>query len=187
MSNTVCSASGLVEDHFREAYQVRQKERDEALTDLGVTPQSTKATPKSRLAQMRKVVCLEEMKSTMEKRARLMLLANVIGSYGSVRSGLMLWHHFAVDVSKYCLAQTLPPGNDSDVCIDLNLFSHHGTASNYISYLRFGCLMADVPKSHRDTDKLRRTLAGLGKLHGGPLRVKLLLQQAHVMGLIAFF
>ena len=61
-------------------------------------------------------------------------------SLASVASGLKCWHHFASGVLSYPSNGTLPPRSCRDVCLYVGIFCNSGTAANYISYLRFGCV-----------------------------------------------
>ena len=72
-------------------------------------------------------------------RARHITLFRNAGSLPSFRSGVRLWHKFAVLVLQYSEDLSAPPRSSRDVLYWLGCFAHQGTAMNYLSYLKNFC------------------------------------------------
>ena len=61
----------------------------------------------------------------------------------STRSGLRLWHDFAMDLLDYDPGCTLPPKRGAHVVKYVYWFHNHGTCARYITFLRWACANKD--------------------------------------------
>ena len=77
-------------------------------------------------------------------RARYVTLSRNSGSLASLRSGVRQWHVFAVSVLHYKVDLSAPPRSSEHVLCWLSCFAHHGTAMNYLGYLKNFCEIEDV-------------------------------------------
>ena len=118
---------------------------------------------------------IDETMELLLDRSDLLRTFQVKKSLASVSSGLKCWHHFAAGVLSYPSNGTLPPRLCRDVCLYVGIFCNSGTAANYISYLRFGCVSNGYDISWWDLPPLKMTLKGLTKAtiehFVGPMRV----------------
>ena len=81
----------------------------------------------------------KEVLEACAERARHITLFRNQGSLASLRSGIRLWHNFAVMVLQYNEDFSAPPRSSKDVLCWLGCFAHHGTAMNYLGYLKNFC------------------------------------------------
>jgi len=127
------------------------------------------------------------VKEVMKQRGDLLKLAV---NQGSLLAVTRLWHRFATGILCYPPEGSLPPRCPLDAVLFLNLFSNHGTASKYISYLIFVCIFASVSTAWKK-EEVKMALKGLGKCHsnggGGPSRVNFLLHQQMLRMLVVFY
>ena len=72
-------------------------------------------------------------------RARYVFLSRSSSSLASLRSGVRQWHVFAVSVLHYKVDLSAPPRSSEHVLCWLSCFTHHGTAMNYLGYLKNFC------------------------------------------------
>ena len=111
--------------------------------------------------------------------ASMLRTQQVKKSLASVASGLKCWHHFASGVLSHPNTGTLPPRSCRDVCLYVGIFCNSGTAANYVSYLRFGCVSNGYNILWWDLPPLKMTLKGLTKAtiehFVGPTRIYVLL------------
>ena len=80
----------------------------------------------------------------------------------SVRSGLLAWHGFAVDVLGYDPELTLPPLHDGHVLRFISIFRCGATAANYVGYIRWGCIRLRLSTAWK-TETVCLALAGAKK------------------------
>ena len=80
----------------------------------------------------------EVVEATLERARHITLFRNA-GSLASLRSGVRLWHRFAVMVLQYDENLSAPPRSSRDVLSWSGCFAHHGTAMNYLGYLKNFC------------------------------------------------
>ena len=73
------------------------------------------------------------------ERARFIQLSRNAGSLDSLRSGIRIWHFFATSMLNYKEHLSAPPRSSEHVLLWLNCFGQHGTALNYLQYLRNFC------------------------------------------------
>ena len=109
-------------------------------------------------------------------------------SLPSVASGLRLWHQFAVQHLRYSAEATLPPRSTSDVLHLVALFKNPGTATNYVSYVRWACALSQL-SMERFGGQVQMALKGLKKQREesltGHLRVSTLLTEDRVAQLVS--
>ena len=89
-------------------------------------------------------------------------VSSQLRSLPSVASGLRLWHEFAASLLRYAPEHTLPPQSSTDVVKFITLFRNAGTAANYISYIKWACVLNGL-SVHWYTGQVTMALKGLKK------------------------
>ena len=102
------------------------------------------------------------MQPAME-RARYVMLYRNAGSLHSLRSGVRLWHVFAVSVLNYKVDLSAPPRESEHVLSWLSCFAHQGTAMNYLQLLKNFCEIEGFSTNSYD-DTIRAWRRGANKL-----------------------
>ena len=128
-----------VTQHWNQLHlQANSCKVQQAFKELGVD--FTKMLPRQVAGQL--ALARSQGKQVFEttlERARHITLFRNAGSLASLRSGVRLWHKFAVMVLQYDEVLSAPPRSSRDVLSWLGCFAHHGTAMNYLSYLKNFC------------------------------------------------
>ena len=88
------------------------------------------------------------------ERARLIQLSRHAGSLDSLRSGIRIWHFFATSMLNYKEHLSAPPRSSEHVLLWLNCFGQHGTALNYLQYLRNFCEIEELSTAWYDNSIL---------------------------------
>ena len=163
--------------------QVKQKEMHVSIFD-------NKTKPKRRLDEIRianrrnEAACKVLMQDNVE-----MLKMKSKANQACTKSGLRLWHMFAMDILGYEECSTLPPLKGQDVVKWLLLFNNHGTAQNYIGHVRWGCVYDNHGLSW-DTPELKQALKGLKNLavffFQGPMGQEFLLTEETAQKLVGY-
>ena len=128
-----------VTDHWNQLHlQANSCRLKQTFKDLGVD--FTTMLPRKVAGQLALARCQgKDVLSACAERARHITLYRNQGSLASLRSGVRLWHKFAVFVLQYSEALSAPPRSFRDVLYWLGMFAHHGTAMNYVGYLKNFC------------------------------------------------
>ena len=137
--------------------QLKQKE-------MHVSIFEDKTKPKRRLDELRRANQLNESACKVMVHENVeMLKMKSRANQACTRSGLRLWHMFAMEVLGYDERSTLPLLSGQDIVKWLLLFNNHGTAQNYIGHVRWGCVYDNHGLSW-DTPELKQALKGLKNL-----------------------
>ena len=101
----------------------------------------------------------EDVLVALGERAKLLSVSSRLDSLASTRSALKAWHAFAVTLLNYDEKATLPPRNSQDVALWLASFINFGTASNYVSAVRWACVQLGL-SDEWDTPRPRAIIKG---------------------------
>lgn len=100
--------------------------------------------------------------AALQDHAASLQLQSQSRSLPSVASGLRLWHAYAVTILNYVPEHSLPPQSSQDVVKFIALFRNAGTAANYISYLKWACVLHGLSLQWY-TGQITMALKGLKK------------------------
>jgi len=123
----------------------------------------TKIGPMRTLQKLDEVLVDQEAKNKWLATARVdALIGASQGSIGSVKSGVKGYLNFALKVLGKCEADATPPSVD-DLLAWSMLFRHPGTFSNYLGYVKLGCMLARKSTSVFDDPAVKRAKRAIVK------------------------
>ena len=117
--------------------------------------------PRDRVAALAKIQA-HEAQRMLEIKAASLKASTQKRSLASVASGLRCWHQFAVTVLQYRPEETLPPKCARDIVYFVAIFQNPGTARNYVSYVRWACVLHRLDCAWFDPE-VQMVLRGLDK------------------------
>ena len=152
-SELMVNAHAITQHWNQRHIQVNSCKVQQAFKALGVD--FKKMLPRQVVGQL--ALASSQGKEVFEacaERARHVTLFRNQGSLASLRSGIRLWHKFAVLVLHYNENLSAPPRCSKDVLYWLGCFSHHGTAMNYMGYLKNFCEVENLSMKWLDNSVL---------------------------------
>lgn len=128
----------------------------------------------------------QDAKSVLLQRVHQLRLETDRKSMASVSSGLKCWHVFALALG-YPQEESLPPRSGEDAWAFIGIFKVHGTARNYLGFVKWACLTNGLPMDWF-TEEVSQALKGLRKQNQrvllGQLRDKFKLDDKLLLALV---